>query len=186
MERDGETGLPRRPGLKEEMSIRPILRFPDPLLRRKAEEVTLFDADLAALARDLLETMEEANGVGITAPHVGVFLRLVVLKLGEAPMEAFVNPVITWTSAEVVTRDEGSVSMPGVVDAITRPARLRLNWRDLDGTPREGEAEGWRATCLLHEIDQLDGIFWLQRLSRLRRDKLVRRYEKLERLGAGT
>ncbi|MCW0182903.1 MAG: peptide deformylase [Zavarzinia sp.] len=165
------------------MPIRPILRHPDPLLRRKAEPVSDFGPGLAALATDLTETMIEAGGVGITAPHVGVSSRLVVLKLGDGPVEVFVNPEITETSDETVTRDEGSVSMPGVIDAVTRPARIRLSWQDLDGTRHEAEAEGWRATCLLHEIDQLDGIFWLQRLSRLRRDKVVRRFEKIRRLG---
>lgn len=167
------------------MPIRPILRHPDPLLRQKAEPVSDFGPGLAALAADLTETMIEAGGVGITAPHVGVSSRLVVLKLGDAPAEVFVNPAITWVSDETATRDEGSVSMPGVIDAVTRPARIRLTWADLTGAPQEGEAEGWRATCLLHEIDQLDGIFWLQRLSRLRRDKVVRRFEKIRRLGGG-
>lgn len=161
------------------MPNRPLLIYPDPGLRRPAETVTSFDESLRRLAADIADVMAEAEAVGLSAAHLGVALRLVVLRLDPAaPPEVLVNPVITWASAEQETRDEGSVSMPGIYEPVTRPARLRLTWQDLDGTPRDGEAEGWRAACLQHEIDQLDGIFWLARLSRLRRDRAVKRFAK--------
>ncbi|MFA5121622.1 peptide deformylase, partial [Zavarzinia sp.] len=146
------------------MPLRPIVRYPDPRLRQKAAPVATFDESLAALAADLAETMAAAEGVGITAPHVGVSLRLVVLRLEPAaPLLIYVNPEILWSSPETATAMEGSVSMPGAYETVDRPARIRLAWQDLSGARHEGAADGFLATCLQHEIDQLDGIFWLQR-----------------------
>ena len=163
------------------MAILPILRFPDPRLRAVAEPVERFDADLRQLAADLLETMRAAPGVGITAAHVGVPLRLVVLELTPGEVRVYVNPVLLWSSPETTRATEGSVSMPGVTEEVERPAKIRLSWRDLDGAAHEEEAEGFLATCHQHEIDQLDGIFWLQRLSRLKRERVVARYGKMGR-----
>ncbi|HEV2553990.1 MAG TPA: peptide deformylase [Bosea sp. (in: a-proteobacteria)] len=143
------------------MAILSILRFPDPRLRAVAEPVERFDADLRQLAADLLETMRAAPGVGITAPHVGLPLRLVVLELTPGEVRTYVNPQVLWASAETSRATEGSVSMPGVTEEVERPAKIRLTWSDLDGTAHEEEAEGFLATCHQHEIDQLDGIFWL-------------------------
>ena len=162
------------------MTIRPIVRFPDPLLRQKAAEVAAFDDALKTLAADLLETMRAAPGVGITGPHVGVMLRVVVIELG-GDVRTYVNPVVEWSSAEMTRIAEGSVSMPGVNDEVERPARVRVRFRDLDGVEQVEEADGFRATCLQHEIDQLDGIFWIDRLSRLKRDRLTKRFAKLGR-----
>jgi peptide deformylase len=159
--------------------IRPILRYPDKGLRTAAAAVTAFDADLAALAADLHETMLAAPGIGITAPHVGVPLRLVVVQLEPGdPVRVFVNPVVTEASAETRRHAEGSVSMPGATEEVERPARVRVAWRSLDGEPREAWMEGLDAVVLQHEIDQLDGIFWIDRLSRLKRERLVKRWEK--------
>ena len=164
------------------MALRPIVMWPDPRLKQKAVPVAAFDADLRALADDLLATMRAAPGVGITAPHVGVALRLVVLELSPADgVRIYANPEIVEASAETQRHAEGSVSMPGVVDDVERAARVRLRWRDLDGGAHEAEAEGFLAVCLQHEIDQLDGVFWLDRLSRLRRDRVIKRWEKARR-----
>ena len=163
------------------MSIRPILRFPDPRLRQKAEAVTAFDEELSSLVEDLFETMAAAPGIGMTASHIGVPQRVVVLALPGDVRRVYVNPEIRWRSDETVRHEEGSVSMPGVGDEVERPARIRFRWQDLDGIEQSGEADGFLAVCLQHEIDQLDGVFWLQRLSRLRRDRLVKKYEKLSR-----
>ena|ERR1700735_1286948 len=161
------------------MAGRTILRFPDPRLRQAAVEVEVFDAALAALARDLLETMRAAGGIGITAPHIGVAQRLVVLELppGNA-VRIYVNAQIIWASPETIRAEEGSVAMPGVSEEIERPARVRVRYQDLAGEERIEEADGLLAVCLQHEIDQLDGLFWIYRLSRLRRDRLVKRYGK--------
>ena len=163
------------------MALRPILRFPDPRLRVAATAVTRFDADLRELAADLLDTMRAAPGIGITAPHIGVSLRLVVLELTPGDVRTYANPVLDGVSRETIRHAEGSVSMPGVTEEIERPARVAIRYHDLDGAERTEEAEGFRAICHQHEIDQLDGIFWIDRLSRLKRDRLIARYNKLRR-----
>ena len=167
------------------MARRPILRFPDPRLRLKAEAIDLVDEEIRALAQDLAETMQAAPGIGITAPHVGVLKRLVAIRLEtDAAAHVYVNPRIVWASPDRIRHVEGSVSMPGVTDEIERPAKVRVAYRGLDGVEREEEAEGLMAVCLQHEIDQLDGIFWIDRLSKLKRNRLVRRFEKLQRVRA--
>ncbi|MBB4041980.1 peptide deformylase [Microvirga flocculans] len=165
------------------MTIRPIIRFPDPRLRLKAEPILAIDEEIRTLARDLTETMRTAPGIGITAPHVGVLRRLVVIQLETDPEPHIsINPEIVWASPEMIRHVEGSVSMPGVTDELERSARVRVKYRDLDGMDREEAAEGLMAVCLQHEIDQLDGIFWIDRLSKLRRDRLIKRFEKLQRI----
>ena len=166
------------------MPVRPIVIYPDPRLREVAAPVETFGADLAALATDLADTMRAAPGIGITAPHIGVALRVVVLALpeDEAPV-TYVNPEIVEASAELFRHVEGSVSMPGVAEDVERPAKVRVRYQDLAGDVHEEEAEGLRAVCHQHEIDQLDGKFWLQSLSRLKRDRVIKRYEKLRRAG---
>ena len=164
------------------MPIRPIVRYPDPRLALAAQPVTVFDGALRDLARDLLETMHAALGIGITAPHIGISLRVVVLDLD--PIDGariYVNPEIIWASPEMILHQEGSVSMPGVTDEITRHARVRIEYRDVDGNLQTEESQGLRAVCHQHEIDQLNGLFWITRLSRLKRERLIRRFEKLSR-----
>jgi len=167
------------------MATRPIVRFPDPRLRLTAEPVHTFDEELRTLAQDLIETMRAAPGIGITAPHIGVLERLVVIQLDtDTAPHVYVNPQIVWSSPERIRHVEGSVSMPGVTDEIERHARVRVRYRDLDGVEYEEEAEGLMAVCHQHEIDQLDGIFWIDRLSKLKRDRLIKKYDKLQRLKA--
>ncbi|MBA1157664.1 peptide deformylase [Microvirga mediterraneensis] len=167
------------------MAIRPIVRFPDPRLRRKAEPVGSIDEDVRTLARDLVETMHAAPGIGITAPHIGILGRLVVIQLeSDTEPHIYVDPEIVWSSSDIIRHLEGSVSMPGVTDELERHARVRVRYRGLDGADHEEEAEGLMAVCLQHEIDQLDGIFWIDRLSKLKRDRLIKRFEKLHRIRA--
>ena len=164
------------------MPIRPIIRYPDPRLALQAEPVTAFDSALRALASDLLETMHAAPGIGITAPHVGISQRVVVLDLDPVDgARTYVNPQIIWTSPDMILHQEGSVSMPGVNDEISRHARVRISYQDIDGNPQTEESEGLRAVCHQHEIDQLNGLFWIKRLSRLRRERLIKRFEKMSR-----
>lgn len=164
------------------MTIRPILRYPDRRLAMPARPVTAFDDTLRELAADLLETMRAAPGIGITAPHIGLPLRVVVLELdAKAGAQTYVNPEITWASPEMILHKEGSVSMPGVNDEVQRHARVRISYQDLDGNMHSEESEALRAVCHQHEIDQLDGLFWIQRLSRLKRDRLVKKFEKMAR-----
>jgi len=165
------------------MTLRPIVRYPDPRLSLPAQPVTAFDDTLRELAGDLLQTMHAAPGIGITAPHVGVSLRVVVLDLDAVTgARTYVNPEIVWASPETITHQEGSVSMPGVNDDIVRHARVRISYQDLDGHAHTEASDGLRAVCHQHEIDQLNGMFWIQRLSRLKRERLIKRFEKLSRV----
>jgi peptide deformylase len=167
------------------VAIRPIVRFPDLRLRQKAEPVGDIDEDVRALAQDLVETMHAAPGIGITAPHVGIPRRLVVIQLeSDLKPHIYVDPDIVWSSSDMIRHVEGSVSMPGVTDELERHARIRVRYRGLDGLEHEEEAEGLMAVCLQHETDQLDGIFWIDRLSKLKRDRLIKRFEKLQRIRA--
>jgi peptide deformylase len=169
------------------MTIRPIVTYPDPRLRAVAAPVTAFDDALRALAADLIETMRAADAIGVTAPHIGIGTRLVALALSpEEKAAIYVNPTIVWASDERSRHPEGSVSMPGVTAEIERPARVRVRYHDLNGAEQIEEADGLRAVCHQHEIDQLDGIFWTQRLSALKRDQVMRRYQKLRRLGGAS
>lgn len=162
------------------MTIRPIVRYPDPRLAQPAAPVTVFDDALRVLADDLRDTMHAAPGIGITAPHIGVALRVVVLDLGDGA-KTYVNPEIISASPEMIMHQEGSVSMPGVNDDIQRHARVRISYQDLDGHAQEEESDGLCAVCHQHEIDQLNGMFWIQRLSRIKRERIIKRFEKLSR-----
>src|SRR5580700_10394769 len=138
------------------MPIRPIIRYPDPRLALPARPVTAFDGALRDLANDLLETMHAAPGIGITAPHIGILSRVVVLDLDPVDgARTYVNPEIISASPDMIMHREGSVSMPGVNDEIERHARLRISYRDIDGNMQSEESEGLRAVCHQHEIDQL-------------------------------
>jgi peptide deformylase len=165
------------------MTIRPIVTFPDPRLRAVAAPVTVFDAALRELAADLLDTLHAASGIGIAAPHIGVPKRLVVLDLSaEGGVRTYVNPQIVWASDALIRHREGSISLPGVTAEIERPAQIRVSYQDLSGAEQSEEASGLLAVCHQHEIDQLDGIFWIQKLSPLKRDRAIKRYRNLQRL----
>jgi peptide deformylase len=162
------------------MTVRSIIRYPDPRLALPARPVTAFDDALRELASELLDTMHAAPGIGITAPHIGVSLRVVVLDLDPIDgARTYVNPEIIWASPETILHREGSVSMPGVNEDIRRHARVRISYHDVHGNLQTEESAGLRAVCHQHEIDQLDGMFWIRRLSRLKRERLIKRFEKM-------
>lgn len=157
-----------------------LLTYPDPRLRSVAEPVAIFDDGLAALAADLVAAVETAPAIGLAAPHLGVLRRLIAVRPSSGvAVRVYVNPMIDWVSAETMVNEEGSVAMPGVSAEIERPRRMRVVYSDLDGRRGIEEAEGFHAAVLQHEIDQLDGIFWIDRLSRLKRERLLKRYKKL-------
>jgi peptide deformylase len=165
------------------MTVQPIVTFPDPRLRAVAAPVTVFGDALRDLAADLLDTMRDALGIGITAPHIGVAQRLVVLQLSpEDDVRIYVNPTIVWAATDLARHPEGSISMPGVKAEIERPARIRVTYQDLAGAEQSEEADSLLAVCHQHEIDQLDGTFWIQKLSPLKRERAIKRYQKLQRL----
>ncbi|KAA0697491.1 peptide deformylase [Neorhizobium sp. P12A] len=162
------------------MSIRPIIRYPDTLLKTVCAPVTVFDEALKQLAADLLDTMRAAPGVGITAAHIGVLQRVTVIELDRREgVRVYANPEILWSSDGTSRQMEGSVSMPGATEEVSRPKAIRFRYQNLDGIVHEEDADGFLAVCIQHEVDQLDGIFWLQRLSKLKRDRLIRKWEKI-------
>ncbi|MGE3307013.1 MAG: peptide deformylase [Rhizobiaceae bacterium] len=161
------------------MSVRAIVRFPDARLRQPATEIHVFDDALRALAQDLIATLSSVSAIGITGPHIGVASRVVVLRMNPAlPPKVYVNPRLLQVSDETARHTEGSISMPGVTAEVVRAAMVRVSYRTLDGVEQTEEATGFPAACHLHEIDQLDGIFWLQRLSALQRERLVKKFRK--------
>jgi peptide deformylase len=161
------------------MAIRPILPYPHSGLSTPCQPVTVFDDAVKTLCTDLVDTMRAAPGVGITAAHIGVFERVFVLELSpQDGVRNYINPEILSQSDHTMRHTEGSVSMPGYTEEVERPAGVRVRYQDVDGAFHEQDAEGFHAICIQHEIDQLDGIFWLQKLSRLKRDRLVRKWQK--------
>ncbi len=164
------------------MTIRPIVRYPDRRLALPARPVTAFDDGLreprAGPARDDARRARDRH-------HRPAYRRALARRRARARRRGgpltYVNPVVEWTSPEMIMHREGSVSMPGVNDEVQRHARVRISYRDLDGNTRTEESEALRAVCHQHEIDQLDGLFWIQRLSRLKRERLVKKYEKMMR-----
>jgi peptide deformylase len=167
---------------KYAVTVQTILRFPDHHLRATAQRIVVFDEDLCSLATDLLDTLRAASAIGITATHIGVLKQLVVIKLAAADgVRTYVNPQIVWASADMIRHEESSVSMPGVTEEIERHARVRMRYQDLSGVEMVEEADGLLSACLQHEVDQLDGTFWIYRLSRLKRDRVVKRFDKTQR-----
>ena len=165
------------------MTIRPVVGFPDARLKLVAETVTTFDGELRQLATDLLDTMRAAPGIGITAPHIGISKRVVVLQLttAEQPL-TYVNPVITWASEEMATFEEGCLSVPEIWDDVERPARIKAEYLDLDGKTVKLEADGMLATCLQHEMDHLEGTLFIDHLSRLKRSMALKKLTKAKKL----
>ncbi|MFT8781554.1 peptide deformylase [Acetobacter syzygii] len=161
------------------MTVQPIIFFPDQRLKQICAPVIEFDNALRTLTVDLLDTLRAAPGIGITAPHIGINQRVVLLDLPQSNMpEIYINPEITWLSDNKKQNEEGSISMPGVSAPVERSVTIRFCYTDLYGKEHTEEADGLRSICLQHEIDQLNGIFWIQRLSALRRTRLLTRYKK--------
>jgi peptide deformylase len=145
------------------MAILPIRTFGDPVLRERAREVETFDRALARLADDMIETMHEAPGVGLAAPQVGRSIRLIVFDIGEGP-RALVNPVLSAFDGEQVG-DEGCLSIPGLYFQVRRALTVRADAHDMEGRPVVIEAEELLARVLQHEVDHIDGVLFIDRLS---------------------
>ncbi|NSX85549.1 peptide deformylase [Agrobacterium tumefaciens] len=160
------------------MAIRPILPYPHPGLSEICPPVTAFDGQLQELVTDLIDTMRAAPGVGITAAHIGVKQRVFVLELTPGTVLTYINPEVVSQSTQTMRHMEGSVSMPGFTDEVERPSEIEVRFQDISGGEHRQTADGFHAICIQHEIDQLDGIFWLKRLSKLKRDRLVKKWEK--------
>jgi peptide deformylase len=165
------------------MAVRPLVTLPDPLLRQTSEPIGEITDEIRALAGDMLETMYGAPGIGLAAIQIGAPKRLVVIDLAKPPEEerspiVLVNPEITWTSEEKRTYEEGCLSIPEYYEEVERPDRIKYRYRTLDGETVEAEAEGVMATCLQHEIDHLNGVLFIDYLSKLKRDRVIKKFQK--------
>jgi peptide deformylase len=168
------------------MATRPILVLPDARLRAVADPVDKIDDEIKKLARDMLDTMYAAPGIGLAAPQVGELKRLVVMDLakeGEKPDPiVMVNPEILKFSEETQVTEEGCLSIPELYYEVERPAAVTVRYTDLEGNTVTRDATEKFAVCVQHEIDHLDGVLYIDYLSRLKRDRVLKKFEKAERL----
>ena len=177
---------PTPPDTAPEAELLPILIAPHPVLKAKARRIGPADAEaVRALLPRMFATMYRAPGIGLAAPQVGVSLRLAIVDLMENDVRAqitLINPEIVAADTELATREEGCLSLPGQFGDVTRPARVTVRYHDADGARHDLQAEGLLAACLQHEIDHLDGVLFVDHLSVLKRNILLRRLAKEQRL----
>ncbi|MBO6717858.1 MAG: peptide deformylase [Rhizobiaceae bacterium] len=163
--------------------IRPLVILPDPVLRQVSEPVERVDDDLRKLADDMLETMYDAPGIGLAAIQIGIPRRMLVIDLSrdDEPNDphVFINPEIVATGEQPNVHEEGCLSIPDYYAEVERPASVTVRYIDRDGERQEIAADGMMATCLQHEIDHLNGVLFIDHLSRLKRDMVVRKFRKL-------
>ena len=161
------------------MSDLKILIFPDPKLRKKAQKIEKFDKSLENLAQKMLDTMYEADGIGLAATQVNVHIRLVVMDLSKEKNEprVFVNPEYTILDKSPFTYEEGCLSIPGFNEEISRPSKILLKWQDLQGNFHEDKPDGIFTVCAQHEIDHLDGKLFVDYLSPIKRDRIRKKLE---------
>jgi peptide deformylase len=163
-------------------AVRPLVVLPDPLLRQTSEPIREVTAEVRALADDMLATMYDAPGIGLAAIQIGVAKRLVVIDLAKPDEEkrpmVLINPEILSASEEKRVYEEGCLSIPEYYEEVERPDRIRFRYRDLDGNTVEAEADGVLATCLQHEIDHLNGVLFIDYLSKLKRDRVIKKFQK--------
>ncbi len=165
------------------MTIKPIIILPDPVLRQISKPVERFDANLRQFADDMFATMYDAPGIGLAAIQVAEPIRMVVIDLAKegepAEPHIFINPVIVERSDAPSSYEEGCLSIPDYYAEVERPASVRVTYQDVEGKPQEIMAEGLMATCLQHEIDHLDGVLFIDHISKLKRDMVIKKFKKL-------
>ena len=168
------------------MAVLPILVAPHPVLKEKCAPVDAVTPELAQLMDDMLETMYDAPGIGLAAPQVGVSKRILVVDVARADEEPrpikMANPEITWASEEIGTYEEGCLSFPEQYADVQRPARVKVRYLDENNDEQEIEADGLLATCVQHEMDHLEGIVFVDHLSTLKRNMILRKLKKLQKL----
>jgi peptide deformylase len=169
------------------MSLRDILVLPDPILRQTSKPVQRVDADTRKLWDDMLETMYRAPGIGLAAVQIGVTQRVLVIDLskdGEERKPLFVaNPEIVWSSEALGEYEEGCLSIPDFYEMVTRPAEVKVRYFDRQGEAREIHATGLLSTCLQHEIDHLNGVLFIDHVSKLKRDRVIKKFNKAQKIG---
>ena len=175
------------------MAIRPIYETPDPVLRQISRPVEVFDDALKTLIADMFETMYHAPGIGLAAVQVGEPIRLLVMDLQEPedpddpeskPVKeprVFINPEILWHSDMEVPYTEGCLSVPDQYAEVMRPEQIKARWQDSDGNTHEADMDGLLAVCLQHEMDHLEGVLFIDHLSRLKRAMALKKLEKLRK-----
>jgi peptide deformylase len=165
------------------MPIKPLIILPDPLLRLVSKPVERVDDGLRRFATDMLDTMYDAPGIGLAAIQVGEPLRMLVIDLakeGDPPApQIFINPEIVESSDERSVYEEGCLSIPDYYAEVERPSNVRVKYLDAQGKPQEVAAEGLLATCLQHEVDHLNGVLFIDHISKLKRDMVVKKFKKL-------
>jgi peptide deformylase len=170
------------------MTIRPLVIIPDSKLRLVSEPVQEITSEIRQLADDMLETMYDAPGVGLAAIQIGVPVRIVTMDVSKEeerePM-VLINPEIVWASEEKRVYEEGCLSIPEYYEEVERPDRVRFRYMDLQGETIEQEADGLLATCVQHEIDHLNGVLFIDYLSKLKRDRVVTKFKKAAKREAG-
>ena len=168
------------------MTVRPILTAPDPRLKAVSTDVETVDAEIRTLVDDMVESMYAADGIGLAAVQIGVPKRVIVIDLdqkeGKKNPRAFINPKILWASEEMATFEEGCLSVPEIWDDVERPARIKAEYLDRDGEKQTLEADGLLATCLQHEMDHLNGVLFIDHLSRLKRSMALKKLTKAKKL----
>jgi peptide deformylase len=167
------------------MAIREILVVPHPVLKQVSTPVDVVDDALRALMDDMLETMYDAPGIGLAAVQIGVPKRVIVMDLAgkddpPAP-RYFVNPEIVWASDDTAPYEEGCLSVPEYYDEVERPARVKLKYLNYQGEAVEEDADGMFAVCIQHEMDHLEGVLFIDHLSRLKREQAIKKVKKLVR-----
>ncbi len=164
------------------MAVREIIKFPDKRLRLVSEPVKRIDAGIRKLVEDMFQTQYDAPGIGLAAIQVGVAKRVVTVDVAkkDEPRQprVFINPKITWTSEEKATYGEGCLSIPEICEEVERPVQVKVKYLDLDGKPHEIEADGVLARCVQHEIDHINGVLFIDRLSKLKRDRVIKKFSK--------
>ena len=168
------------------MAIRPILTAPDPRLKAVSTDVETVDSAIRTLIDDMAESMYAADGIGLAAVQIGVAKRVLVIDLdqkeGKKNPRAYINPKIVWASDEMAVFEEGCLSVPEIWDDVERPARIKAEYLDRDGKKQLLEADGMLATCLQHEMDHLNGVLFIDHLSRLKRSMAIKKLTKAKKL----
>lgn len=168
------------------MSVRPIITAPDPRLKAVSEPVKTVDDEIRRLIDDMMDSMYAADGIGLAAIQIGVPKRILVMDIaqkdGANEPRVFINPQIVWASEETVTFEEGCLSVPEIWDEVDRPARIKAEYLDRDGNKKLLEADGLLATCLQHEMDHLNGVLFIDHLSKLKRSMAIKKLTKAKKL----
>ncbi|MCB1420342.1 MAG: peptide deformylase [Notoacmeibacter sp.] len=172
------------------MTIRPLVLLPDPILRTVSKPLERIDDGVRKFAADMLETMYDAPGIGLAAIQVGEPLRMLTIDLSKEDEERaphiFINPEILATGDEASVYEEGCLSIPDYYAEVERPAQITVNYLDLEGRQQTITADGLMATCLQHEIDHLNGVLFIDHISRLKREMVVKKFRKLAKERGGT